>query len=228
MNTENLEPDQLDRVVQARLRRLGQYQPDSSRLERRLESAIGELRKDEGPRLRWPIQFRRSLLAAAALIAIAATLTIVLTRATDSAGAVQLSEVVLAHQTFLNGNAHLINVEDVGQANRECQGRSPDAPTIPALEGVSVRCCCVEEFCGCRSSCLHFDYEGVPVTMAVIVENEFDAPGVSLLKRDGRSYKVLSDGAMSVVATTGSDRCICLVSEMPVENLLALASRIDS
>lgn len=228
MSSEQLQPDRLDAAVRSRLRRLAQARCDSSALERRLGSAIEAVTEIDESTGSWVFRFRRPLVAAAALVAIAATLAIVLTQVGRGASAIQLSEVVLAHQRFLSSDMHLIHVQDVGQANHECQSRWPGAPTIPEVGDVSVRCCCVEEMRGCRTACLHFDHKGVPVTMAVVDRAQFEGEGVSTIERGGSTYNVLSDGRFSVVTTTGTDQCVCFVSELPQEDLLALAMRIDS
>ncbi|MBT8207710.1 MAG: hypothetical protein KJO18_05495 [Acidimicrobiia bacterium] len=228
MNSDNLQPDQLDSAVQTRLRRLSTIPCDSTGLVRRIDSAIEELREDDESASVWTFRLRQPLIAAAALIAIAATLAIALTYANRGADAIRLSEVVHAHQSYLDNGAHVVNVQSVEQANHECQARWPGAPTIPNVDGVSVQCCCVEEMCGCPAACLHFDHNGVPVTMAVVTGAQFDDEGVTTVERGGRSYSVHTEGRFSVVAMRGPDRCICLVSELPREDLLALATRIDS
>jgi hypothetical protein len=217
----------LDRAVADRLAQLGRSPVDTSRLQRRLGAALQGVSVEERTPVLWVLRSWRNVASIAAVLAVCVTLAVITVTSRSSMQQYSATEVVAAHEKFLNSAVHLVTVANVLEANCRCSELWENAPAIPELAGAQIRCCCVEDFARCRAACLHFEYDGAPVTMAVTRDAQLDAPGATVIHQEGRQYTVGTLGRYEILDVSRRGRSICLVSELPRDRLLQLAAGID-
>lgn len=197
------------------------------RLEQRLEACLHEGRQDHSGRMiRLPSWGRIGGIAAALIVALGATFAFLQTASTP----VVAAPVVLAqlHRDLIAGGVPVVRVADVGEANRYLAGEWKDAPRVPAPAGAQVTSCCVRTVQDRNVACLVLQYRDRPVTMMVGHARELVCGAEhTTAHRHGRSYGVHRDEGLGMVMIEHQGRWICLMADLPIDDLMDLADSLQ-
>ncbi len=219
---ENISP--LDQATRKRLARLSTVPVDITRLESRLYKAIPTPQDPgrAGLRLRgwW-----RVASAAAALVAIAATLMFTLVGGSTPAVASPI-ELQQLHRDILAGRIDLTAVNTIAQANQTIQDQQRGAPKLPGFEHSEVRSCCLTHMQGRLVAVALLDYQGHPVTLVVAQGRDFAHPmgqTITIGSREFMAHQV--DGLQMVMGREG-DLWLCVMGDTSADDLAQVAAGV--
>lgn len=214
--------DRLDQATARRLAKLREMPVDTSRLDRLIESRIPP------PHAVPDVVFRlRPLRAAAAAVALLAIVGAMIWSL--SGGAAQASPQVLAqfHEELVSGKIPAIRVDSIAQANQALAEQWKQAVQIPEIPSEHVIFCCMRQIQDKRVACVLLRGMGdVPVTMAVAKARDMKMSGGEIRAYKGLLFHIYSSGRLNMAMTERDGRWICLISQLPVENLMEIAGEI--
>lgn len=207
-----------------RLARLRDAPVDTSRLLRRVEAQIP--REHPVPsrlRMHW-LSPLRAVAASLIVLCLMAALVVNLSSGPALASAERLAHV---HQEVLNAEGdHLTPVDSTDAANAALAAEWHDAPAIPALPEDPVMTCCIHRMGQKKIACVAFESNGVPVTMAVANAADVKVPTAETLTIGGTIYHVQSHAGVNMVMIERGGRWVCLMGELPLDRLAALANTL--
>ena len=87
--------------------------------------------------------------------------------------------------------------------------------------------CCMKSVQNKRVACVLLKDRGVPVTMTVANAADMKRPPAPTVTRDGVTYRVQTVGKLYMVMTERNERWVCLIGEVPAEQLMELASKLQ-
>lgn len=222
MNPYNFDQinEPLDQATADRLAKLRAMPVDTSRLEKRVRRQIPRPR-------RFSNHWLRSLSAAAASLAIVGLIAAVLWN--TSGGPVLASPALMAkmHQEIVDGRVPVIQVDSIEQANKVLAGKWPQTPELPQAPDAHVMACCMKSIRDKKVVCVLLKSEGQPLTMTVANASDMKLPQSPSTIRGGAAYYLQSFESLNMVMTERHGRWVCLIGELPAEQIMDIASRLQ-
>ena len=219
----------LDDATARRLARLRTMPVDTQRLESllrgKLPPEMAEARRGNFLGRRFSLRPLRAVAAAAVLIgALAAALIF----SSGREALASTSHMAQMHRDLVAGRLVSVQVDSVEAANKVLTSQSTEAPHVPDLPEGHVMACCMKSVKDKKVACLLLKGEGVPVTMAVARAEDVKrrAKGKTV-ERNGLTFEVESVGALNMVMTEHHGRFVCIMGEVPSEQLMSLASKLE-
>jgi hypothetical protein len=216
----------LDELTQARLTKLASRPVDTSAVADRLRAEMDRQRDDhEAKPLVFPAWSRWvSRGVAAAVLLIVAALFV--TSQSGSPVYAAPAEMAQLHRDLVNGRAPVIPVSDIAEAQRAIESKWAAAPALPDRWDDNVHACCLRDLQSRQVACILVKQDDAAVTVVVARTKDFQSPEGPTVQYNGRSYVAHSRDGVNMVMTQEKDRWMCLMSELPVEDLLAMAGKI--
>ena len=219
---DNLE--RLDDATSRRLARLGERAVDTSRLEARLEAALGPApARRARPAHRW---LSPAAGIAAALVA-AVSLFLVLSHQAPpaAAAAVELSQL---HHDLVTGLIPATPVTSIADANAWIDSQQAGAPQLPRdMAGTRVQSCCLRDVQGEIVAVVLMEHQGKPVTLVVAAAKGFALPMGEAFERDGRELFGHTVGGVRMMMDHHDDRWLCVMGDLAYTELADLAAGIE-
>jgi len=78
-----------------------------------------------------------------------------------------------------------------------------------------------------RVACVLLKSRETPVTLTVANAADIKRPDTSGVEHGGVTYQVQSTGKLNMVTTRRNDRWICLIGELPADQLMELAAKLQ-
>ena len=86
--------------------------------------------------------------------------------------------------------------------------------------------CCEAKLCGHEVASLVFDFDQVPISIMLARRGEMKCHGDGTIVRDGHAYVVAQAGGLNMVMEERSGRWLCLVGQVPQDQLIALIRQL--
>ena len=227
---ETEEEVRLDEATARRLARLRTIPVDTRRFESMLREKLppepkAVVRRSFFLGSRFSLRPLRAVAAAAILVAALAGALLLSSGREALASTSQMAQM---HRDLVAGRIASVQVDSVEAANKVLTSQSPHAPEVPDLPEGHVMACCMKSVKDKKVACLLLKSEGVPVTMAVARAEDIrrEAKGEKV-ERNGLTFEVESIGALNMVMTERQGRFVCIMGEVPAEQLMALASKLE-
>ena len=233
MSERNCETEDEARFHEATARRLARLRTmpvDTRRLESLLRDKLPAEPRAEAQRSyffgnRFSLRPLRTVAAAAVLVAVLAAALLLSSGREALASTSQMAQM---HRDLVEGRIASVQVDSVEAANKVLMSQSTQAPEVPDLPEGHVMACCMKSVKDKKVACLLLKSEGVPVTMAVARAEDVkrQAKGRKV-ERNGLTFEVESVGALNMVMTERQGRFVCIMGEVPAEQLMSLASKLE-
>lgn len=227
---ETEENARLDEATAKRLARLQTMPVDTGRLESLLRDKLpaeprAEARRSDFLGSRFSLRPLRAVAAAAVLVA---ALAAALLLSSGREALASTSQMAQMHRDLVQGRIASVQVDSVEAANEVLMSQSTGAPEVPDLPEGHVMACCMKFVKDKKVACLLLKSEGAPVTMAVARAEDMrrEAKGEKV-ERNGLTFEVESIGALNMVMTERQGRFVCIMGEVPAEQLMSLASKLE-
>ena len=224
MNEPNAKPDPVDAALSRRLARLATVPVDSSNLERRLRAKMAE--PEAPPRQPIVMRWRRPLAGIAALLLVGVFIGLALIN-TASPVVAAPTELARVHRDVIAGEAEAFQITSINQANQIIASQSQTAPTLPQHVTGDVRTCCLHRIQGVLVVCLQLEYRGQPVTLVVAHGRELCSRDGTVIQRGGTEYMTHDVEGLNMVMTNQADHWLCVMGELPTDQLVDLAAGIE-
>jgi hypothetical protein len=219
--------NRLDELTRARLARLASLPVDTTGVASRLRAQIHGQRAAGGTFAfaLWSSWLGRA--AVAAVIVLGGATLLFLASHSGSPVYAGPEDMVKLHRDLVAGRAPIIAVADIAEARRVIDGQWRDAPPLPDFADQHVHACCLRGVKSRKVACVMLDQDKTPVTVVVARLEDFRLPEEKSQVRHGQPYVATSHDGVNMVMTQRNDRWMCLMSELPLEQVMALADRID-
>ena len=214
----------LDQATARRLARLGTMPIDTRTLDSRLAAVIPAAPRAVAPaHLAW-LRPLRSVAAAVLVVGVLAALVYSM-----SSGPAQASVAVMTqmHEDIVSGKTPVTQVDSIDAANRELSKQWPDSPALPNVPQQHVMACCMKSVKNKRVACVLLKSQDVPVTLTVANASDIKRPDTPGVEHGGVTYHVQSTGKLNMVTTRRNDRWICLIGQVPADQLMDLAAKLQ-
>ena len=217
------DPDRLDAALAKRLAQLAGTPVDTTRLQRRLREAM---RNEGAPRAALPLRrwWRPLSSVAAALVAVGVIGWLLVAGSSPAVAAP--NELFRLHQGLVDGEVHAELVSGVDEANRQIAAQWAQAPRIPRPNRGSIKSCCLHRVQDVRVACVLMEYAGQPVTLVVAPGKQLCSAKGLTITRAGRQFIAHKQDGLQMVMTHHDDRWLCVMGELPTEQLVDLAEGI--
>ena len=222
MEANDLTP--LDQATSRRLARLGTMPVDTRTLDNRLAALL-----PPRPRATMPVQrtWLRPLRAVAALVLMAGLVGALLYTFSSGPAQAPVSDMARMHEDLVSGKTPVVQVDSIDAANRELTRQWPDSPALPNVPQQHVMACCMKSVKNKRVACVLLKSRETPVTLTVANASDIKRPDTPGVEHGGVTYHVQSTGKLNMVTTRRNDRWICLIAELPADQLMELAARLQ-
>ena len=212
----------LDRATSERLNRLRTLPVDTSRLDKMVGVQLPSRERTPARMFPW----LRPMRAIAASIVLLAMIGVILLA--SSGGPVLASSMQMAqmHEDIVAGRTPVMKVDSIAQANRALAEQSPQSPTVPDMPSDHVMACCMKSVQNKRVACVLLQDQGTPVTMTVANASDMKLPTAPTITRDGITYRVQTINKLQMVMTERNGRWVCLIGEVPADQLMTLATKL--
>ena len=213
----------LDQATARRLSRLGTMPVDTRTLDNRLVALLP-------PRPR-AVPTRRTrfrpLRAVAALLLMAGVVGVLLYTFSSGPAQASVSDMARMHEDLVSGKTPVVRVDSIEAANRELTRQWPGSPVLPNVPQQHVMACCMKSVKNKRVACVLLKSRETPVTLTVANAADIKRPDTSGVEHGGVTYQVQSTGKLNMVTTRRNDRWICLIGELPADQLMELAAKLQ-
>jgi hypothetical protein len=219
--------DKLDQATQARLARLAAMPVDTSKLQARLRQAMPKEHAGAGRPMfigrlmHWPAAVAAAILVAA-LVGV-----LFLTNAGASPALAAPAEMAQLHEHVMGQGAHTVAASDMDQVRREIAKQWSDGPAMPSPQAPTehVMACCIHHVQGRKVACVLLQGK-TPVTMVVARAADVQpAPGTPVM-RGSHQYTTHRCDQINMVMTIRDDRYICLMGDLPQNELIDLGESL--
>ena len=212
----------LDEATSARLRKLQALPVDLSGLDSALRGRLPERRG------RATLRIFRPLTALAASIAVIVAITAAVLIGT-SGGEVLASPTTMAelHREIVSNKLPVTKVNSIEEASRVLSEQSGSkSPQLPDAPEAHVMACCMKSIRNKKMACVLLQSGGTPITMTVARSQDVETPSCEAVNRNGTMYHVQAKDGVNMVMTERDGRWVCLMSELPQDQLIDLAARL--
>jgi len=227
MNTSDSQDDrfesEVDRATAKRLARLRTLPVDTSRLDESMRAQLPLPEKTSKPLFLW----LRPMRAVAASLALLAAIAAILLTSSGGPALASPAQMAQMHEDIVAGRTPITKVDSIAAANRALAGQSSRSPTLPEVPPDHVMACCMKSVQNKKVACVLLQDQGIPVTMTVANAADMKLPSAPTVVRDGVTYHVQAMGKLNMVMTERSDRWVCLIGELPADQLMDLAMKLQ-
>jgi len=218
----NSPKDRLDEATSRRLSQLRSMPVDLSALTRRIEASIPKPATHRRLHLsRW-LRPMRAVAASVLVMGLIGALIVASSTGPALASADALAQI---HQEAV-GMSHESSVNTIDAANAILAQKAPGNPTMPAMPDHPIMSCCVHQLGRKMLSCVTLEVTNTPVTIAVARASDVKCPMSETIQRDGVTYSVQSSGKTTMVMTSRDQKWLCVMGDLPREQLLDVASKL--
>jgi hypothetical protein len=221
MEENDLTP--LDQATSRRLAHLGTMPVDTRTLDTRLAALVPPRPRAVPVQRTWLGPLRA---VAAALLVIGLVGALLYTFSSGPAQA-SVSDMARMHEDLVSGKTPVVQVDSIDAANRELTRQWPDSPALPNVPQQHVMACCMKSVKNKRVACVLLKSRETPVTLTVANASDIKRPDTPGVEHGGVTYHVQSTGKLNMVTTRRNDRWICLIAELPADQLKELAARLQ-
>lgn len=202
--------DIVEQAIISRLRGLKQMPVDTQKLDASLTRQIPR------PRAFWQRAWR-PIAAVAASFLIIATVAIALSAGSSEAHA---SPEIMAqiHRDIVSGKVATMDYKNVDEANKAIAAMIDGKLQIPVVPLTHLKSCCLKEVKDRKMACVLFEKDGVPVTISVAKASDFAGPD--------HGMKMSSASGVQMVMMERNGMWICMMAEMPADQLKTLAEQV--
>jgi hypothetical protein len=213
MPYDDEENDVLDRAVSQRLAKLRAMPVDLTGLDKAIKAQLPPVGQS-----RWRVLSLRPVRAiAASLVLVSAIAAAIMLSASSGPAQAEAAQMAQVHQDIVSIDA----------ANRMLNQQSPGAPSLPQLPDSHVMACCMKSVHNKKMACVLLKNDGVPVTLAVASAADMKLPAAPVQTRNGVSYRVQHVGDLSMVMTARNGKWLCLIGQLPAEQLMDMARQVQ-
>ena len=213
----------LDAATSRRLARLADRPVDTASLERRLAGALAD-EPAPAKRAAWRRSARPLQAAAVVTLLVVAGWLVVQASTPAVAAPGALAQI---HRQMLAEELDTMPVTSIEAANAAIASRWSQAPAIPEAPGARVLACCLHELDGARLALVRLEYDDAMVKLVVARSRDLRSPPGRTVVRDGRDYVIHEHGGVTMVMKKDGGRWLCVMGELPEDDLLAIAGRIE-
>lgn len=208
----------LDQATSARLARLSTMPVETASLEARLRAQLPFPARARPRILRW-----KGLAALAATLTVAAAILVVLL--TSSSGPVMAStaDMVRFHEDLVSGKTPVVKVDSIDQAAKALSDQWDGRLSLPNVPSDHVMACCMKSVNNKRVACVLLSSNGTPVTLVVADAREVKAPAAG---SQSSGWYVHRANNLNMLMANREGRMICLIADLPREELISLASHL--
>lgn len=215
--------NRLDQAIADRLAKLRTLPVDTSRLDARLAAAIPRPRATVFRRLLRPIT-----TVAASLLLVGTIAAVVLMNGSGSAVLASPARMAQVHRDIVSNKlavTHVSSIEEAGAVlSKETDAHAPALPKPPEAH---VMACCMKSIDNKKMACVLLEGAGgVPITMSVAKASDMKVPPGTAVTQSGEQYHVHSADGLNMVMCQRSGRMVCLISELPSDQLIELAKQL--
>lgn len=214
---------ELDRATAKRLARLRTLPVDTSRLDELVRAQLPSPEKQPRLLFMW-MRPMRAIAASIVLLAMIAAIFLISSSGPALASPTQMAQM---HEDIVAGRTPVMKVDSIAAANRALAEQSPQSPSLPNVPPDHVMACCMKSVQNKKVACVLLQDQGVPVTMTVAKAADMKLPAAPTVTRDGVVYRVQTAGKLHMVMTERNDRWVCLIGELPAEQLMNLADKLQ-
>ncbi|HNO78145.1 MAG TPA: hypothetical protein PKN33_08805 [Phycisphaerae bacterium] len=215
----------LDRATSTRLAKLARRPVNTLQLEEWVEQALREktIQKPSPSTLIWK-KWLRPITTAAAVIVVAtigwfAPIGDTLPAMAAPAGLASI------HFDVANGLAPHLKASNVHEANRLLAEQSSSALTVPELPG-EIRSCCLHQYAATTLTCVLIEQDGELITVAIADLASLRSPKGKSITRGDRVFMVHTVNGINMVMAHEGKRWLCVMGELPIEELVEVAEDI--
>lgn len=225
--TQGSNQDRLEQATAERLAKLAARPVDTSRLEHRLELAIGREmgQQDDDSSLGGSAAWWRPFLGVAAAVLMALSVGWLVLQPGASTAMAAPAELAKIHYDVINSLTPHHSVSSVEEANQLLADQSAGFVKLPPLPGL-MQSCCLHDLDGETLTCALIERNGELITVAIAPAGDLHAPQGEVLERDGRTYNIHRANGITMVMTTEAERWLCVMGEIDSETLMDVASQI--
>jgi hypothetical protein len=223
MPYDDEENDVLDRAVSQRLAKLRAMPVDLTGLDKAIKAQLPPVGQS-----RWRVLSLRPVRAiAASLVLVSAIAAAIMLSASSGPAQAEAAQMAQVHQDIVSGRMPVMQVSSIDAANRMLNQQSPGAPSLPQLPDSHVMACCMKSVHNKKMACVLLKNDGVPVTLAVASAADMKLPAAPVQTRNGVSYRVQHVGDLSMVMTARNGKWLCLIGQLPAEQLMDMARQVQ-
>jgi hypothetical protein len=172
--------------------------------------------------MRW-----RPVRAVAASVAILVVIGAILLSSSGGPVLASAAQMAQFHEDMVAGRAPVMQVDSIAQANKSLAAQWPQSPMLPAVPQDHVMACCMKSVKNKKVACVLLKSEGVPITMTVANASDMQMPTAAIVTHNGINYTVQSVGELYMVMTERNGRWVCLIGQVPAEQLMDLAAKLQ-
>lgn len=220
--------DRLEQATVGRLAKLAVRPVDTSRLERRLEIAMGleADTEDSTPPLGGGAAWWRPIRGIAAAVLITVSVGWLVLQPGASTAMAAPAELAKIHFEVINSLTPHHLVSSIEEANQLLADQSKGFIELPPLPG-TVQSCCLHELAGQTVTCALIERDGQLITVAIAEANDLRSPEGNTLVHEGRTYTTHKANGIVMVMTNQSGRWLCVMGEIEAETLVEIAAEIE-
>lgn len=216
--------DRLDRATSARLSKLASRPVNTQSLQEMVEQALHDQVRRVPARLALLRPWWRPTSAAAAVLIVAVTGWLVLSKSAAPALAAP-TELARIHFDVANGLAPHLKVSSVDEANRVLDAQASGALKVPQLPG-QVKSCCLHQFAATTLTCVLIEQSGESITVAMADGATLRTPDGRSISHGGREFIEHTVNGIHMVMAHNGKRWLCVMGEAAIETLVEIAAGI--
>jgi hypothetical protein len=174
--------------------------------------------------LRMPAWRPLAAVAAMVLLALSAGLFVLSTNSPAEATPIDL---VRLHRSVVEGETEALAATSLAQANQMISEQAADAPDVPLEVAGQVKSCCLHNIRGALLTSVLLEYHGQPVTMVVARGGDLRSHGGDPVQVGRRTIMVHEVDGVTMAMTRVGEMMVCVMGDLPAEELAELAAGID-
>lgn len=212
----------LDEATSRRLARLADCPVDTARLEQKLEPLWTEPARSTANPAWWRLRRPPYAAAAAVLLLVALGWFVFQTSTPAMADPGEMSQL---HRHMLSSEIEVTPVRDIAAANRMIAAQWAEAPSLPEVS-LPARACCLHHLGGRPVAAVQLEHPDGPVTMVVARANDLRLPPGRVVEHAGQRFTVHEHDGVTMVMTHDENRWLCVMGDLPEQDLVELAARV--
>lgn len=201
--------DIVEQAIISRLRGLKRTPVDTHSLEAIISRQIPR------PRQFWQRMWRPvAAIAASIMIIVAVGIALSINSSEAHASPAMMAQI---HRDIITGKVATMDTHNLDEANKAIAAMVDGSLQLPQIPLTHKMSCCMREVKDRKMACVLFEKEGVPVTISIAKASDFKGP---------RHDSVMSADGIQMIMMERNGMWICMMAEMPAEQLKALADKM--
>jgi hypothetical protein len=209
--------DKYDQAISRRLSRLSRMPVDTGSLERAVRAQVGS------PRPVWSKVLRPVIAIAASIIFMAIVGIALLQDRSVQASADLMAQM---HRDLVAGKGQIMKATSIDEVNKDFAAFAAGMPEMNSSAEARPMGCCMRDVGDQKIACVLFDNNGVPVTLAM-ADGKAVKPFISdPVTHNGQTFHVQTIGELNMVMLDHGQYRICLIGQLPREDLMTISNRL--